>query len=334
MLKLFLKFFLIRERTGSFVIVLPCIGYACSSLGNLYFYRFVSLASAGTSAGMVVSQLTCSFIIHSYDWSGLFYLYGSLGFCWVGVWYYYVLPILGDGRKLPSADSESMLVQLRELCANWMKLLSFKPVMALFINNICVGWVWYTILNFLPLYFYDNFNINTKHLKSFTVLPWIVAAIASYSFGVLSDKLVASRRMSLMACRSLFQLSGLLGPSLCLLVLLFLVTTPLQATICMSALMGFHSLTYSGAVVNAQDIAPDLAGMVYAISNTGGQLSGVVAPLINGMLLEQRGWGNVFALCLLIYGVGAIVWMKFASTKKLDLSGLTTLKKFAFEDKE
>uniref|UniRef100_A0A2C9LUT7 Major facilitator superfamily (MFS) profile domain-containing protein n=1 Tax=Biomphalaria glabrata TaxID=6526 RepID=A0A2C9LUT7_BIOGL len=79
------------------------------------------------------------------------------------------------------------------------------------------------------------------------------------------------------------------------------------------SLTGFQ---YGGGLyMNAGDIAPSYAGVIYGISNTAATIPGFLAPLTIGLLTPdqtQHQWRMVFYISAAIYVFGTVVFVAFS----------------------
>ena len=76
---------------------------------------------------------------------------------------------------------------------------------------------------------------------------------------------------------------------------------------------------WSGHGVNSLDIAPRYAGIVYGISSCVAVVSGIVSPLLTGMMTKHgtiEEWRRVFFICCGIYLLGTVFFILFASEEK------------------
>jgi ACS family sodium-dependent inorganic phosphate cotransporter len=79
-----------------------------------------------------------------------------------------------------------------------------------------------------------------------------------------------------------------------------------------------HACTWSGFVVNHLDIAPRYADVLMGITNTAGSIPGAVGVALTGWLVQRSGsYASAFALAAGLNLVGAVVWLVFATGKRV-----------------
>jgi hypothetical protein len=89
----------------------------------------------------------------------------------------------------------------------------------------------------------------------------------------------------------------------------------------LTAAVGFQGLTYAGFHPYVQDVAPEDAGLVLAITNTCGTLVGIVGNVLTGWLAATPlGYSAVFKLTIAFQVGSLIVWRAAADGRHLQLA--------------
>ena len=134
--------------------------------------------------------------------------------------------------------------------------------------------------------------------------------------GWMADKMMING-MSTTAVRKIMQCTGLIGGAVFLLLLRD-VQSPNVALLLLCAVLGFASFTVSGFGTNHLDIAPKHAGFLVGITNTMGTVPGIVGVALTGWLVDTTGsYDSVFLMVAAINVVGAVIWLLFATGKRL-----------------
>ena len=96
------------------------------------------------------------------------------------------------------------------------------------------------------------------------------------------------------------------------------VTDPVIALVLMCGALGIAALTWSGFVPNHLDIAPRYADVLMGITNTAGTVPGIIGVYITGWLVDATGtYAAAFVLCASVNIFGALVWLFFATAKRV-----------------
>ena len=84
--------------------------------------------------------------------------------------------------------------------------------------------------------------------------------------------------------------------------------------ICLTLVMGFDGFGPAAFKANIIEIAPSLAGIVFAVANTFGNFPGFIAPIVAGTILEKfednvdLAWTIIFLETGVVCIVGALVF--------------------------
>lgn len=102
---------------------------------------------------------------------------------------------------------------------------------------------------------------------------------------------------------------GLIGPAVFLLCFCN-VNSLLFAVIFVSISMGFCACNSAGHLSNHTDVAPNHAGITFAISNTLATIPGILCgPLTAELVTQSHGrWFPVFVVAAAMNFVGAIIY--------------------------
>ena len=111
---------------------------------------------------------------------------------------------------------------------------------------------------------------------------------------------------------------GLIGPGIFLLWF-YAVNNLLLAILYVSLSMGFCACNSAGHISNHADIAPNHAGITFAISNTIATIPGILCgPLTAELVTQSNGrWLPVFLLAAAINFVGAIIYATQSSASQI-----------------
>ncbi|KAL2739470.1 hypothetical protein V1477_010859 [Vespula maculifrons] len=263
---------------------------------------FGYLVAAG-SVGQVVASVICP----NLSWQSGFYLFGSIGIVWTLLW-------LVLYQETNSQDEIPLFVpkvtQNRSL--RWTEFITHWPLWALYIAHFAMNWSNYIIMQWLPTYLARNISANKESI-SLTALPYIVNSLVGIVAGYSADNLI-QKRWSVLSVRRLMTNIGLIGPGAFLLAFCA-VDNLLAAVIFISISMGLCACNSSGHLSNHADIAPNHAGITFAVSNTIATIPGILCgPLTAELVTASHGrWMPVFVLAAAINFTGAIIYQSHSS---------------------
>lgn len=303
-------------------------GVAFPAIYNLYARwvptqeraRSVALNTSGIPLGTVGALLLTPTIVVNLGWPWVFYIFGTLGFVWYGLWQFLATDTPETHPSMHPSELQFIRDNAPSLPKNetipWGQLLSKAPVWAIIINHFCSNWGFYVILTWLPTYFTQALGVDLSQVGVYTILPWLAMFLMANVAGWIADKLIASGR-SVTFVRKLMQTIGFLGPTV-FLSLIGSVSSAPQAILYMCCALGLNAFALSGFGVNHLDIGPRYAGILLGFSNTAGTMPGIIGVTLTGYILDTTGsWSLVFSIAAGIYVFGLLVWLLFATGEKV-----------------
>ena len=282
--------------------------------------RAMGLLSSGAILGTILALLTGGWIIQSYGWPAIFYIYGALGLVWAVFWYFLFRDSPRDDPSVTAAEVALIEsgggVTERASAIPWKKIWSTRQVWALCLTGFAASWVLYIFLSWLPSYFADVHNLAIASAGFYALFPWITMFLMLNVGGWVSDKMIKGG-ISITTTRKLVAGFGLFGSAL-MMVFLRDASSPEMATFLMCCALGITALVFSSLVPNCLDIAPRYAEIVYGTVNTFGTLAGAIGASVAGYIVQSTGsYGNVFLLTAVILVTTAVVFSLFGSGERV-----------------
>lgn len=212
----------------------------------------------------------------------------------------------------------------------WKRLLSSKPVWAILINQFCQSWGFYTIINWMPSYYHERFNItNMDTIGWVSIAPYLFQGAFGLLAGWVGDYLLVKRRWRVWSVRCLAQAIGMVGPGIMLLLMAMIQSRyekdskepnmdgAITSMILITFALSLNAFTSIGVSMSQLDIAPKYAGIVFGMGNTASSLAGSLGVGFTGALLvwSQHDWGVVFWVMSLFCFAGFGVWVKWSSDR-------------------
>lgn len=276
-----------------------------ANVPGTFFSTAVSIVTTASYGGALFAFAISPWIISKWGWPTVFYSFGLLAVIWLPPWIF--TPI--HKRNVDSAvekDFKSIL---------WSpglgRLLLKMPVLAICIAQYTQCWGMFVLINWLPTFFQDKYGIPVAKMGLYTALPYVLQCLGGLSSGILADVML-KRGRSVKFVRRLFQSIGMIGPAVCLSIVVspFMPKSAGLCSVLISIGTGLSSLTLGGVSVSHLDITPRHAGLVFGLGNTAGTLAGFLGVYITGWLLEvTKSWVWVFGVTVVHYLVGTVVWI-------------------------
>lgn len=138
--------------------------------------------------------------------------------------------------------------------------------------------------------------------------------------GFVADTRLANG-VDVTSVRKFNQFIGFSGPIifLSLLILPYASTNAAFALLCVAAALATSAFSQAGVYANHQDIGPSVAGTLLGISSTFASIPGLIGVWITGVILDftDHNWNWVFALSILFYAIGLVVYTTCATGKRI-----------------
>ncbi|WP_040975902.1 MFS transporter [Necropsobacter massiliensis] len=273
----------------------------------------------------------CTFIILTWGWREVFYIFAVPGILLSIVWWVIVKDDPRESKycskeecdyilnsDAPAAtDKKSAATEVKENI--WLdKLIRRKEVELLDDNrSILFSWnnwacaigyglmvgITYSIMTWVPTYLLNEKGLSIKSMGIVAAAPWVGAILGNIIGGYLSDKFFNRRRKPVM----------LITTASTVIMMYLLINVPAIPVVIgvLFFLTGILlNIGYSTFLVYPMGlVAKAKVPLAASIVNTVGSIGGAVSPFVVGLLLDTYGWEQVFiflsissfiTLCLLL----------------------------------
>jgi MFS family permease len=263
----------------------------------------VSLAW-GPALGIFVGGL----ILHAYGWRPIFFTFGTVTLLWIIPWLFVSKPqwrgyAHGSGKNVP----------VRRVMRN-------RTVWAMGIGHFSNTYGFYFLLAWLPLFLVKVRGLPILEMTGMITIAYVVQGFSALCWGWLSDRLVKAGwnegrvRIGLMCIYHLASAASILGIGFSTAAPLILGWLVLGAVF--GGIGGAH--VYAIAQIYA---GPEAAGTWVGVMNGVGNTSGIIGPIVTGLLIQQTGsYMSAFVVSAVIVAFGAIWWrLALPPVERLDL---------------
>ncbi len=273
-----------------------------------------TLFNGGSSAGPAIGAIATAALVEQAGWRTAFVILGVAGYLWLAAWLFWFAPpeqatwlseeerqkIVrernGDGRSsLPIASAPASSLRY---------LLSQSSIWGLVVTQACLVYTAYLFLTWLPSFLQSTRELSTMNTGYLTAVPYLVTVVSGVTIAWASDRLLSSegvragRRRNFIAAMAILSLLILLAPVVDELWELLLVLTLVLTGSTTGA--GLNFTLASDLLRNPADVS-----RVIAITALGGNLFGLIAPIITGYVVSATGgydWAFGIAAALLVVG--------------------------------
>jgi MFS family permease len=268
-----------------------------------------ALIGAGGSLGPAIGAPFVAWLIQTLSWRWSFVITGALGFVWVAVW----MALVSTPEKtrwLPEPERQGILAEREAGIAvpdhddiGYLALLRSPAMWGLFVSQGCLVYSLYLYLSWLPNYLQTARGLSLVDAGLYTSVPFFIATAVNIFINWIGDRVLSvhavrnGMRRYLVALCLFLTAAGLIIPyvqSLTAVIILVSITV---------------SFANTGPAANAtltSDLlrSPADAGRAFAFLVLGGNVFGLLAPIVTGYLVEASG---SFSSAFIAAGVLALV---------------------------
>ncbi|KAK3915848.1 Putative inorganic phosphate cotransporter [Frankliniella fusca] len=267
-----------------------------SRLGSFVFAG----AQLGTVAGTAISGLLLS---HFY-WPVTFYFFGGLGVVWYAVW---MALCYSTPEEHPFISEQERDYLHQQISASnhgkpiaptpWRGILLSLPVWGLAVAQVGHDWGFFTMVTDLPKYMKSVLQVSIGRNGLLSALPYLVMWLCSMLFAAVADWIIARRYWSVLTVRKFFTTLASIIPALGIIGASYAGCDETLTVVLFTVGMGGMGAFYPGMRVNGLDLSKHYAGTVMALVNGLGAVSGMVSPILIGLLTPHSSlleWRTTF----------------------------------------
>lgn len=158
------------------------------------------------------------------------------------------------------------------------------PVYALLVGQMGHDWAFFILVTDLPKYLNDVMQVPIKKNALFASLPFALMWIISIISGILADFLIKHQYLSITVVRKIMTAAGAFGPALFALLASYAGCDELEVVIHLCLCLGSMGIYYAGVRLTPNDLSPNYAATLMAITNGVGAITGILAPYSVGIM--------------------------------------------------
>lgn len=256
-----------------------------------------AVVAAAIAFGPAVGTLSGGAILAEAGWRPIFWIFGAVTLLWLVPWHWVSRPFRSD-RLVQPVVAPVPLGRLLRVPAVWLM------GAAHFMTN----YGFYFLLAWLPLYLVETRGYAIEEMTAMATAGFVAQGLSALAVGRWSDAMTARggdearmRRGTMIACQlaSGIAIAGI-----------FLAATPLATAIWLIvAGIAFGPLGVNIFAIGQMFGGPRGAGGWVGVQNTLGNLSGILGPILTGLIVDYLGgYGWAFAVAAGLSVAGALWW--------------------------
>ncbi len=245
----------------------------------------------GPAFGMLVGGL----IMATWGWRVMFAVFGIATLLWLLPWRRFI-------RTAP-VDTDNKADELP-----FSAVLGHRTLWAVCLGHFTSNYGFYFLLSWLPLYLMTSRGFTIAEMATFTALTFAAQGLVALLAGWGSDRLI-ERGHAASAVRRGLMLIGHIGGAVGILGIVMVDSR--------AATLGW--LMFTGGTMGINSVGVYLIGQVFAgaraagrwigTQNFIGNFSGIIGPIVTGMIVDASGYAGAFYLTAGVSAVGALCWL-------------------------
>ena len=269
--------------------------------------------------GGALSPLLVLPLLANWGWRSVFYVFSLLGVIWAAWWWRFFRNFPQEHPRTNAAEAaligappaQGVRIPAGRLLASG----NFWAILAVY-HFFCYASNWY--LFWTASYLASQKGWESSQLAAYTALPFLLAALANWTSGSLSDRLVG--KIGLTWGRRIVGMSGV-GMAGVLILLSLAVEDRVAASLILALGFAASDMMLPVAWAVCVDVGKEAAGTVSGAMNTAGQAGAVIMSIGYGALIDTYGWNLPLALIACSCFLSMAFWLKIDPERPLLAGG-------------
>jgi ACS family D-galactonate transporter-like MFS transporter len=278
-------------------VAYPCYSRVFAELPQQHRGRANALIDAGTKLGPAMGAFLGGLLLVHFGWRMLFAVLGVGGLVWLLPW----LKVMPRSGHTPEAEPAARIPSIA-------KLLCVGSAWGTFLGHFCGNYFFYFLLAWLPDYLVQEEHMSISSMSRLTSAVFLLTACSTLLTGWISDRLIAGG-FSATRVRKSVVVGGLTAASSLLAFSFVHGNVPVSLGVMAMACIGYGAYASNHWAISQTLAGPAMAGRWTSLQNGLGNLSGVVAPWLTGLVVQVYGSARFsFVITGGVALAGAVLW--------------------------
>ncbi len=285
-----------------------------------------SVPLAGGGVGAAITPPLIAWLMLTYGWRESFLICALLGVAVGALWCILSRDTPQQHPRVNTAELElihptperaPIIADLNSIPVKltpWAALLTEKNVWLLFCSAMTCGYMVYIYMTWFFTYLVEQRHLSQMKSSYYTIGPFIAMAIMTPIGGAMSD--VIARKSSLRFGRRLISMGGMFAAGLALIIGAR-VESIAVAIVWLSFGAGAIYFSLASHWATTIDISEKHAGTVSGMMNWGGNVGGVLSPILTPIFARKLGWVPALEIAAVIIILGGMLWFQIDPNRKL-----------------
>lgn len=254
------------------------------------------LIMAGLALGPAFGTLAGGLMMAKIGWRPVFLVFGLASLLWLIPW------LIKTRHASKSADGA-----VRSYGPSYISLLGRRAVWGASLGHFSGNYILYFIVSWLPLFLVKSRGFSVSQMAELGACVYLLQAASAWLTGWLSDRWMRAGASDNLVRKS-FLVAGSLGSAGALVACIS--GGQVQVIASLLAAGFFFGFISPSIYATGQTLAgPGAAGKWIGLQNCIGNLAGIVAPIVTGVVVDRSGtFVSAFVITAVIAVIGAACW--------------------------
>jgi MFS family permease len=255
------------------------------------------IMSFGYLLGPAVGTLLGGYLMTVFGWRIVFIVFGALSLTWLWPW-----------RRVEIGPPVAVRPSVAEAQPSYAQVLGRRELWGASLGHFASNYGYYFIVSWLPFYLVKSRGFSMGSMVAIASWAYLLNALSALAMGWLADRWIRAGRSPTLVYKGIMAANHIAG----IACMIGMVMLPAAGSI--AALFVFEIVSgcsYPGLFAIPQILAgPAASGRWVGVQNAAGNVAGLIAPAITGVLVDQTGLFDVaFALAAGVNVLGLIGWV-------------------------
>ncbi len=254
-----------------------------------------ALIDAGSKLGPAMGSFVGALLVATVGWRVFFVALGAISLLWLIPWWFWM-----------PRSRESTMAQTDRGPSVW-RILRTRSAWGTFFGHFCGNYFWFFLLTWLPTYLVKERNYSIQAMGQISTFAFLVIASATIIAGWISDRWILAGG-SPTVVRKTIMVTGLAFSTVILPVAMIQNIT-LSITLLLLSCMAFGTYASNHWATTQTLAGPLAAGRWTSLQNGVGNLAGIAASWLTGLVVERTGSFHLaFVVAAAVVLTGAAMW--------------------------
>ena len=257
------------------------------------------LFDAGTRTGLVLEGITIGWLLQKFGWRVTFALVGFAALVWLVPWFLATPPQMRD----TSGSLERPPFSWRQFGS----MLRSRDLSGVLLGFFCFDYFWYFLITWLPSYLVNERGMTILKAGISASLPFLVFGTCLPLGGWIADRLIGLGWDPARTRKGIISIAFLSG------LLIIPAAYVHNANVALVLIMGgcLVGLSAPNQLVLLQSCTPPKeVGLAVGVYNFVGNIAGILAPLITGLVIKLAGgsYQSAFVLAAVMLAASTLCY--------------------------